>query len=342
MPHPPLQPGWIDSPHLGLSLGNFQLESGEAICDFYLSYVLHGELNTNRSNAVLALCALGSTHHRLDFLIGMGRALDMSELCVICVDAIGNGLTTSPSSSEAQPGMKFPRFSIRDMVESQRRLIQDHLDIDRLRAVVGASMGGMQALQWGVSHPGAMERIVAMTPMAKTTPWSGAVNEIGRKALMADPQWAERSNASAGWGAWVPLMQLISGRTPQALASEFAEVGEVLRWIDKRIAWQREVGLSAIDWVYQTWAYDAHDVGTTPGFYGQTQRALQEIKAKTLVLAPKLDLFNPIEAAREATSQIPCASFVLINSDQGHQSAGPARADDAQYLNEVIHNFLNP
>lgn len=145
--HPPLQEGWIDRPHESLELGDFALTHGGVIQSFRLSYVTHGELNGTRSNAVLVLCALGSTHHRLDFLIGPGRALDPRHHCVICVDAIGNGLTTSPSNSAAQPGLRFPRFTIADMVESQRQLVQDHLGIERLHAVVGASMGGMQALQ---------------------------------------------------------------------------------------------------------------------------------------------------------------------------------------------------
>ena len=150
--HPPLQPNWVDRPHEFLELGDFPLESGEVIRDFRLSYVTHGRPNADRSNVVLALSAIGSTHHRLDVWIGPGRALDPNRDCIVAVDAIGNGLTTSPSTSRAQPGTAFPRFTIRDMVESQKRLV-DHLGIERLFAVVGASMGGMQALQWGVSHP---------------------------------------------------------------------------------------------------------------------------------------------------------------------------------------------
>ena len=120
---------------------------------------------------VLALSAIASTHHRLDFLIGAGRAMDPARTVVVAVDAIGNGLTTSPSTSTRQPGLDFPPFTIRDMVESQRALL-DHLGVGQLQAVIGGSMGGMQALQWGVSHPRRMRRIVAMTPMARTAPFS--------------------------------------------------------------------------------------------------------------------------------------------------------------------------
>jgi len=336
----PMQAGWIDRPHRSLELGDFALAGGGSIRDFRLSYVVHGELDAARSNAVLALCALGSTHHRLDFLIGPGRALDPGRYCVICVDAIGNGLTSSPSNSAAQPGLQFPRFAVADMVESQRRLVQEHFGVERLHAVVGASMGGMQALQWAVSHPRAMARVVAMTPMAKTTAWSAAVNEIGRRALMADPAWAEPGNDSAGWPAWVPLMQLVSGRTPQALEAEFSGAAALHEWLERRVAWQRATGLDAVDWVYQTWAYDAHDIGAGPVFGGDTAAALASIRAEALVLAPPLDLFNPAEAARAAADGIPGARFVPIASMQGHQSASAARPEDALHLNRTIGEFL--
>src|SRR5207253_1184796 len=108
-------------------------------------------------------------HHRLDFMIGSGKALDTDRYFVVCTDAIGNGLTTSPSTSTAQPRMRFPRYTIRDMVRSQHRLLTEHLKIDHVVAVVGPSMGGMQALQWGVSHPKFMDSLVALVPLARDT-----------------------------------------------------------------------------------------------------------------------------------------------------------------------------
>jgi homoserine O-acetyltransferase/O-succinyltransferase len=105
--HPPLQPGWINREHRYLDLGDFRLESGETIREFVLSYVLHGAMNADRSNVILGVTAIGSSHHRLDFLIGPDRALDTDRYCVIVADAIGNGLTTSPSTSHRQPGETF-------------------------------------------------------------------------------------------------------------------------------------------------------------------------------------------------------------------------------------------
>ena len=179
--HTPQQP-----PHQLFAEGDLKLESGEAIRDFSISYVTHGTLNANKSNAILMVTAISGNHHRLDFMIGPGKALDPEKYFIICTDAIGNGFTTSPSNSKAQPRMQFPRFSIRDMVDSQYRLVKEKFGLDHVVAVVGPSMGGMQVLQWGVSHPDFMDALVALVPLAKTPAWSVAVMEASRKAIMTD------------------------------------------------------------------------------------------------------------------------------------------------------------
>ena len=109
--HTPQQP-----PHQLYNEGDLKLESGEAIKDFSISYVTHGTLNAKKSNAILMVTAVSGNHHRLDFMIGPGKALDPDKYFIICTDAISNGLTTSPSNSKLQPRMSFPKFLIRDMV----------------------------------------------------------------------------------------------------------------------------------------------------------------------------------------------------------------------------------
>src|ERR1700716_3506540 len=171
---PALAPTPQQPPHQSYSEGDLKLESGEAIKDFSISYVTQGTLNANKSNAILMVTAISGNHHRIDFMIGPGKALDPEKYFIICTDAIGNGLTTSPSNSKSQPRMSFPKFSLRDMVESQYRLLKEKLGIDHVVAVIGPSMGGMQTLQWGVSHPDFMDALVAMVPLAKTPGWAGA------------------------------------------------------------------------------------------------------------------------------------------------------------------------
>ena len=324
-------------------LGDLELESGEVIRDYRQSYVTHGELDHDKSNAVLACISLTGNHHRLDFLIGPGRALDPEKYFIIAADPISNGLSTSPSNSALQPGMRFPRFTIRDMVAAQHRFLAERCGISRLHAVIGASMGGMQALQWAVSHPQFMACCVAMTPMAKTSPWAVLVTQTARSCLMADPAWTGdgfRAEPERGWRAYTGLMTALLSRTTAALAQILPDCAEAHLWFEKMHAQNRANGFDAHDYLYQSWAYEAHDVGATAGFDGKTAAALATIKARTLVLAPPLDLFNPAQSAREAAADIPGARFVEIPSVQGHQAATGTKPEHASFLNRVIGEFL--
>ena len=335
MSHPPLQPGWIDRPHLSMSLGDIPTEMGGCIRDAFVSYVIHGDLQSGRP-VVLCPSAIASTHHRLDFLIGKGMALDPSHCTVIAVDALGNGLSISPSNSQSQPREQFPFITVRDMVNSQSQLL-DLLGVDQVHAVVGASMGGMQALQWAVSEPQRVQHVVAMTPMARTTTWARLINETSRRVLQAHPGW--RDDDPQAWSAWVPLMQMINSRTPDHWDAQYQEISALLNDMDARVkTWQKQQ-YSVWDWLCQSHAYDAHDVGTTPG-HDTTASALARICAPTLVLAPPLDLYNPAESARWAAQNIPNCKFIEIPSRWGHQSASFADTQSVDFLGQHIHAFL--
>jgi homoserine O-acetyltransferase/O-succinyltransferase len=217
--HTPEQP-----PHQTYSEGDLKLESGEVIKDFAISYVTQGKLNEKRNNAILMTSSIAGNHHRIDFLIGPGKALDTNKYFIIATDAIGNGLSTSPSNSKTQHGTAFPHFVIRDMVESQYRLVKEKFGITHLLAVSGASMGGMQTLQWGVSHPDMMNALIALTPMARTPAWSIAVNEATRKALTADAAYnggEYTAQPEKGWRAWVNVLLTLATRTPEGLKAEY-------------------------------------------------------------------------------------------------------------------------
>jgi homoserine O-acetyltransferase/O-succinyltransferase len=337
--HTPQQP-----PHQLYSEGDLKLESGEAIKDFSISYVTHGTLNAKKSNAILMVTAISGNHHRIDFMIGPGKALDPGKYFIICTDAIANGLTTSPSNSKSQPRMQFPKFAIRDMVESQYRLLKEKLGIDHVVAVIGPSMGGMQVLQWGVSHPDYMDALVAMVPLSKTPAWTVAVLEASRKAIMDDPAWKDGNYDAPpekGVRLWRDILNL-AARTPDMYSAQFKNGMDVLPWME-----QQETALlkafDANDWIYQTWAYERHDVGTTPGFNGDTARALASIKAKTLILTGTKDLLNPEFEPQQAGKNIAGVKMMTISpgSVTGHASAGGAGAADVEFLNRETGAFLD-
>ncbi|HEY0419827.1 MAG TPA: alpha/beta fold hydrolase [Acetobacteraceae bacterium] len=339
--HTPGQP-----PHEMAKLGDFRLESGEAIRDFGISYVTHGTLTAAKSNAILMVTAVGGNHHRIDFLIGPGKALDTDRYFIVATDAFGNGLTTSPSNSTAQPRMQFPRYAIRDMVESQRRLLVDHLGINHVVSVVGPSMGGMQVLQWGVSQPGFMDSLVAMVPLARTPAWTVAVLEASRKAIMLDPAWQGGHYTApplAGIRLWRDILSFLAARTPEMYAAQFAaDPLAVLPWLKAQEDAQATI-FDANDWLYQTWAYEKHDVGATPGMGGDMAKALGAIRARTLILTGTKDLLNPEYEPAEAAKHIAGAELVTIRpgSVTGHAAAGGVFPADVEFLNREVGRFLD-
>ena len=331
-------------PHQLYRIGDFTLESGEIVKDFVISYVTHGMLNAQKSNAILMVTAISGNHHRLDFLIGPGRALDTNKYFIVATDAIGNGLTTSPSNSQAQPRMQFPRFLIRDMVESQHKLML-HLGIQRVVAVVGPSLGGMQALQWGVSRPDFMDSLVALVPLAKTPAWSVVVMDASRKAIMLDPAWNGGNYTSPpvnGIRLWRDILGFLAARSPEMYRDQFPNQLDVLPWL--KTAEDAAIPLfDANDWIYQTWAYDRHDVGTTPGMNGDYVKALRSIKAKTLILTGTKDLLNPEWEPQDAARYIRDVRILTISPGTvtGHAAAGGAFPADVDFLNAAVGDFLD-
>ena len=339
--------GPSDPPHQLYKMGDLKLESGQIINDFAISYVTHGTLNAKKSNAILMVTALGGNHHRIDFLIGPGKALDPTKYFIVATDAIGNGLTTSPSNSAAQPRMAFPRFTVRDMVHSQHRLLTEHLGITHVVTVIGPSMGGMQALQWGASQPGFTDSLVALVPLGRTPAWSTAMFEMARKLLMSDPAWnGGNYTATAlperGMRLWANLLPGLFGRTPALLKGQFPNNLDVLPWMKslEDSLWKRS---DPNDWIYQTWAIDDHNLGTTSGFNGDYYTALRAIKAKTLIMSGQEDLLTPEEEALEMVRYIPDARHFFINppAELGHFAAAGGSAPENEHLNAEIVRSLD-
>jgi len=184
---------------------SLELDSGDTIAPVDVAYETYGELNRARSNAIMVLHAFSGDAHAAgesketgqpgwwESMIGPGKAFDTDKYFVICSNVLGGCRgTTGPGSINPDIGcpfaMSLPPITIADMVRLQKKLI-DYLGIKRLLSVTGGSMGAMQALQWAVAYP---EAIVSAIPIAGTARHSAqqiAFNEVGRQAIMADPDW---------------------------------------------------------------------------------------------------------------------------------------------------------
>src|SRR5579884_3999738 len=177
------------------------LDCGTTLENVDIAYETYGELNSAKSNAILTLHAFSGDAHAAgeggwwEKMIGPGKAFDTDRYFVICSNVLGGCRgSTGPGSINPKTGcpwgMRFPAVTIADMVRLQKMLI-DSLGISRLLAVAGGSMGGMQALEWAVSYP---DQVAAALPIAATARHSAqqiAFNEVGRQAIMADPDWCE-------------------------------------------------------------------------------------------------------------------------------------------------------
>src|SRR5947209_10148447 len=170
-------------------LGDFRLESGAVIRDCRIGYRTFGALNQDRSNAILFPTWASGTTEQLLSNFGQGRLVDTTKYYVIAVDALGNGVSSSPSNSTQQPRMSFPRITIRDMVNTQHELLTKVLHIDHLKAVTGISMGGMQTFQWMVSYPDFMDKGVPIVGSPRVTPYDLVFLRTQLRAIMTDPDW---------------------------------------------------------------------------------------------------------------------------------------------------------
>ncbi len=329
------------------ALPGFTTEAGVALPGARIVYATFGTLNAAGDNAVLLPSHYMADLHGYDWLIGPGRALDPGRLFLVATEMFGNGRSSSPSNTpEPFHGPRFPAIAIRDDVEAARRLLVDGLHVRHLRAVVGFSMGAQQALQWAVSHPGFMDRVVATSGTAKTY-GHGIVRLDGQiAAITTDPAFAGgdyTAEPTRGieatalvWLAWLYSQEwwrreLWRGEMPPGTTFHDAVARYTKEFFE---------AADANDLIGQMRTWQAHDVGATPPFAGDLQAALRSIRAPVLYMPSATDLYFPVEDARSEAEFIPHCVFTPIPSLWGHPAGAGASPEDARFLNEHIAAFL--
>lgn len=300
-------------------LGNFTLNSGAIIKDFRLGYRTLGTLNAERSNAILFPTWLGGQTKDLLQYAKPGNWLDTNKYFVVLMDAIGDGVSSSPSNSQAQPLMEFPEFSIRDMVESEHKFATDVLHLTHVHAVVGISMGGMQTFEWAVMYPDFMDEAIPIVGSPQSTSYDKLVWTTQIDAIELDPAW-NGGKPTGPITRGLAVAEEIGDMNLTSPAQHVRETGpkdfpEMLAKIRKGAP--SSAG-SAANYIRQREAINGLDI---PGELGETmQQAAAHVHAKLLVLSsPEDHLVNPtpsIEFA-EAIS----ATVILMDSPCGHMSA---------------------
>ncbi len=333
---------------------SISLDSGATLAPVEVAYESYGKLNASRSNAILVLHAFSGDAHAAgishetgkpgwwDNMIGPGKAFDTEKYFVICSNVLGGCRgTTGPGSTNPATGcpygMSFPVITVGDMVRIQKMLI-DHLEIPRLLSVSGGSMGGMQALEWAVAYP---DRVVSAIPIASTTRHSAqqiAFNEVGRQAIMADPDWADGNYyGKQPPGRGLAVARMVGHITYMSDDSMREKFGRRLREkesfsfgfdvdfeVESYLRYRGSQFVSRFDansYLYITKAMDYFDL--TNG-HGSLSAALGAAQARFLVISFSSDWLYPSyqsqEIVRALRSRNCDVAYVELQSNYGHDS----------------------
>jgi homoserine O-acetyltransferase len=307
-------------------LGTCTLESGATIDECRIGYRTFGKLDAKRSNLVLfPTYFTGTTASLLD--VAPDRLVDTKRFYLVLVDALGNGVSSSPSTSRRQPRLRFPKFTVRDMVETQRRLVREVLGVGEIHTVIGISMGGMQALEWGVGHPDEVSRMVSIVGSPQLAAhdlllWNTELGILdGSKAYASGDYALPRPPIPALQEVHWMMLSTPAERNVETSRAAFPE------WI-ANVA--KETSFDWNDWHRQLEAMIAHDVAHG----GDLEAAARRVKAKALVVVAEEDqMVNPGPAKVFARAMN--AKLVVIPGPCGH--AAPA-CDDT--LAPTVRRFL--
>lgn len=282
-------------------LGDFQLTSGASLHKCRIGCRTFGKLNAGKSNAVVFPTWFGGTTKDLIELIGPGKLIDSSKYFVVAVDALGDGVSSSPSNSDGQPHMRFPALAIRDMVNSQHRLVKDVLHIPHVRAVMGISMGGMQAFQWMVADPDFMDCVIPIVGSPKLTSYDLLLWQSGIHAIQADVNWKGGDYTSPPEAGLRTLADIdaLAIETP-AYRVAHTRPEEFKKFLDAQET-DTIHGFDANNWIRQAQAMMGHDVSRP--FGGDMAQAAAAVKARVLVIVGLQDhMVNPAPALAFARS----------------------------------------
>ena len=348
------------------------LECGRSLGPITLAYETYGELSAAKDNAVLILHALSGNAHAAgcnqpgerqpgwwDIMIGPGKAFDTRQYFVICSNVIGGCKgSTGPSSVNPQTGrpygLSFPIVTIRDMVNTQKELI-DHLGINQLLCVVGGSMGGMQVLQWVVSYPDRVRLAIPIATTSKLSAQAIAFDEVGRQAIQSDPHWKEGDY----YGKPIPrrglaIARMIGHITYLSERSMHQKFGRKLQdkteygynfladfQVESYLQYKGDNFVNRFDansYLYISKAMDYFDLAQP---YGTLEQAFSGVKAKFLVISFSSDWLFPSYQSKEIVSALrrvgAQAIYTEIQTDYGHD----AFLLESERLSSLISNFLS-
>ena len=327
----------------------FKLESGE-LSNLQVIYETYGAINSNGNNCILICHALTGDHHAAgthessekpgwwNHLIGPGKPIDTERFLVVCSSCLGAcGGTTGPTSQTPDSlnqtyGMDFPDFTIKDMINAQKALL-DHLGVNQLEAVIGGSMGGMQALQWMVDFPDFINKALVIAATTRHSAQTIAFNEVGRRSIQGDPKWNDGKydwdNSPNTGLAVARMMAHITYLSDQGMEDKFGrdqqndQVNNFEFKVESYLDHQGNKFVERFDantYIKLTKALDRFDLVGETGL----EATFKEVKAKVLVIAFTSDWLYTPEQNKEITKALlrlgKDASYLELDHKHGHDS----------------------
>lgn len=303
-------------------IGDHTLRDGEILVNAKLGYQTYGTLNPEKSNAILFPTWYGGTGESLKPYIGRETMIDTTKFYLIVVDALGDGISSSPSNASTKPGTKFPEFGIGDMVDLQHKLVKDVLKIDHLYAVIGISMGGMQTYKWMASYPDFFDRAIPIVGSPKLSVYDQLNYEIFKKILNSEILHGTKEETFL-------MLEYSLGLTPQYYQDGTESIDEVLRKI-KDEAQHYDVR----DLYSQIQAISKHNLGED--LERRNAKSLSEVfKGRALIIYSSTDNLVVPSANLDAIADLKAKSLDL-NSDCGHYTFGC----DMDKIGEAVRAFL--
>lgn len=313
------------------SLGDFKLDSGQTLKDCRIGYRTFGKLNADKSNIVLFPTWAGGTTEQLagNFGPGPSHLVDTSKYYVIAVDALSNGVSSSPSNSKLQPHMHFPEITIRDTVNTQHALLTRVLGIKHVAVVMGISMGGMQTFQWVVAYPDFMDKAIPIVGSPQMTAFDILNWKTQIDSVENDPGWNHGDYTQNPSGLTDAEFGMLFLTTPENV-NRTHKADQVLADLKKQAA---QPGQDANNKIRQSEAMMSLDEAKQ--FGGSLDAAAHSVKAKMLVIVSKYDhTVNPSSAMKFAAAIN--APVVELTGDCGHL----ATACEAPKVAAAVHEFL--
>ncbi len=326
-------------------LGDFELQSGMKIQSAKLAYKTFGTLNGSKSNAIVYPTWYSGFIRDNFWLVGEGKGLDPNKYFIIIPALLGNGESSSPSNMpRPSNGSRFPDVTFYDNVRAQHRLVTEHFGIEHLRLVLGWSMGAGQTYQWGVAYPDMMDGLIPFCGSSITSPNNFVFLEAVRTAIMTDAAWNNGfyehqpekglravGRVYAGWGLsgkyyWDEVWRQFGYSSLEDFLVRFWE-GHFL-------------GRDANNLLTLAWTWQHGDVGKTPGFDGDTKKALGAIKARLIQMPAHEDRYFAPEEDRWAGQFIRGSEFREIPGVWGHFAGIGMNPDDTAFIDAAVKEIL--